>query len=253
MCYNAKYTKERVRKYAKRHNLEFDESQFPKDMNHAMAFSRPPLPVITDGQPGKIQAFKWGLVPFWVKDKAGMLKIARNTPNAMGETIFDKPAFKFAARKKRCIVVVDGFYEYHHHSSGAKVPYYISLSSGEQMLLAGLWESWSDKVSGEYQDTVSIVTTKANELMTQIHNNPDVIARTGSGRMPVILPEGLKDNWINHYDEEILDRKSVQELIVPFPSEELSHYTVSSLTGKHGVGNTAAASTASSWELDQLP
>ncbi|WP_421874561.1 SOS response-associated peptidase family protein [Marinoscillum sp.] len=91
-----KYTKERVIKCAKRHVLEVDPDQFPKDMHHAFAFSRRDLPVILDGQPEKIQPLKWGLVPFWTKDKAGAAKIARNTPNAMGETFFDKPEFRFA-------------------------------------------------------------------------------------------------------------------------------------------------------------
>ncbi|WP_378181106.1 SOS response-associated peptidase [Aquimarina sp. SS2-1] len=172
-----------------------------------------------------------GLVPFWVKDNAQRNSISKSTLNARGETIFEKASFRDAAKRKRCLIYVDGFYEHHHYKSKT-YPFYIHRKDGEPIIFAGLWSEWLDKETGELQNTFSIVTTEGNELLTKIHNNP----KLKGPRMPVILPDEFADKWL-HPDEGELDQQILQELIQPYPEEELIVYTVGRLRGKDYAGN----------------
>lgn len=244
--------KDRARKVAKSRGLDFDENQFPLDYHHTSAFQHKDLPAVTDREPNRIQPLRWGLIPFWVKDSAGAKTIENNTPNAMGETIFSKPAFRQAAKTNRCLIVVDGFYEYHHVSKTQKVPYYIT-SPDEFLIFAGLYQVWQNHESGETLNTCSIVTTQANSIMTKIHNNPDVIKRTGSGRMPVILPNEIANQWIEHDEFENIEKQRVQDLIKPYPSDQLIYHTVSQLQGNNGTGNSPEASKKTEYNIIGLP
>jgi putative SOS response-associated peptidase YedK len=130
---------------------------------------------------------RWGLVPFWAKDPA----IGNRMINARAETVAEKPSFRTAYRKRRCLVLADGFYEWHSHE-GQKTPYFISLQSGEPFAFAGLWESWSDKESDQTLETATIVTTSANEFMSKLHN-----------RMPVVIEAGKADPWLQGDDDAL--------------------------------------------------
>jgi putative SOS response-associated peptidase YedK len=119
---------------------------------------------------------RWGLVPFWAKDTS----IGNRMINARAETVAEKPAYRAAYRHRRCVVLADGFYEWRREGD-AKTPYYISLASGEPFSLAGLWENWTDKESGDSLQTATLITTEANEFMTPLHHRMPVIASPHAG------------------------------------------------------------------------
>ena len=121
-----------------------------------------------------------GLVPFWAKDPS----IGNRMINARAETVAEKPAYRTAYRRRRCLVLADGFYEWHKEGS-VKTPYYISLESGGPFALAGLWEHWQSKETDESLQTATLITTAANEFMATLHH-----------RMPVILVPATADRWM---------------------------------------------------------
>jgi putative SOS response-associated peptidase YedK len=131
---------------------------------------------------------RWGLVPFWAKDPA----IGNRMINARAETVAEKPAFRAAYRRRRCIVLADGFYEWHREGS-VKTPYYISLASEEPFAFAGLWEHWQDKDTDESLQTATLITTAANDFLASLHH-----------RMPVILEPDRADRWLAG-DEALLN------------------------------------------------
>ncbi|MEQ8302866.1 MAG: SOS response-associated peptidase [Cyclobacteriaceae bacterium] len=200
-------------------------------MYYASGFDHPDLPVITSYS-DELQMFGWGLIPHWVNNSEGVVQIQNQTLNARAESIFEKPSFKDSVLKRRCLVILDGFFEY-HHKNGKAFPYHIVRKDGLPMSLAGVWDTWQGE--GMERKTVSIVTTRANHLMTRIHNNP----KTSDGpRMPVILPREHETEWLR-LDAD--DQEELKELLVPMDDELLEAYTVPRLKGKRSVGNTAAA------------
>lgn len=239
MCYDIKASLEAQLKRAKRYNdeqamREIEEKLIPftdLPLHHASGFQHPSLLVYTDRSPEVPEVSVWGLVPHWVKDQNQLKKLWNNTLNARGETIFEKPSFRWAARHNRCIIYVDGFYE-HHHFRGKTYPFYLHRKDHEPMAFAGLWNEWTDPETGEVKNTFSIVTTEGNELLAKVHNNPKI----KGPRMPLILPEELADKWLEPTADE-LDIQAVQELIQSYPAEELEAYTVHRLRGKEYPGN----------------
>ena len=123
---------------------------------------------------------RWGLVPFWAKDPS----IGNRMINARAETVAEKPSFRNAYKHRRCLVLADGFYEWHREGD-VKIPHFISLASGEPFALAALWEDWTDKETGESLQTTAIVTTEANDFMQPLHH-----------RMPVILQAQTAGEWL---------------------------------------------------------
>ncbi len=123
---------------------------------------------------------RWGLVPFWAKDPS----IGNRMINARAETVAEKPAYRAAYRHRRCLVLADGFYEW-HRGGDAKVPWFVSLASDEPFALAGLWEQWHDRDSGDELQTTTLLTTEANAFMAPLHH-----------RMPVILTPESADTWL---------------------------------------------------------
>lgn len=245
MCYSAAYNSRKQVKYAQRYGATPAEiEELKEQLNRlevkyfASGFSHPNLPVITDEHPHAIQAYSWGLIPFWAKDVGSAVKISNQCLNARGETIFEKPAFRQSAKSKRCLITcIDGFYEYYHFK-GKTYPYFISLKSDEPITFAGLWDRWENKEEGLVRYTATIVTTTANELMARIHNNPK--RENGESRMPVILPQELEREWLRPMNDKV-DKDLLQELIRPYPAEQMQAYTVRQLSGKTGVGNTPQA------------
>lgn len=137
---------------------------------------------IRDAESGEreLVMLRWGLVPFWAKDPS----LGNRMINARAETVAEKPAYRAAYRHRRCVVLADGFYEWRKEGD-VKTPHYISLASGEPFSLAGLWENWTDKASGESLQTTTLITTAANDFMTPLHH-----------RMPVILEPGTAGEWL---------------------------------------------------------
>ncbi|GAB4301507.1 MAG: SOS response-associated peptidase [Marinilabiliales bacterium] len=245
MCYNIRYLTERKIKYAQRYGLTPEEiSQLEKElelipenkqnMYFVNAMQHPEIPVITNENPDKIQFFKWGLIPFWVKDEASAKKIMKQTVNARGESIFEKPSFRSSARYKRCIVIIDGFFEY-HHKNNKTYPFHIIMKNKQPMILAGLWDVWTNKTTGEIVPTVTIITTQANNIMKKIHNNP----KRKDSRMPVILKNNERE-WLKNVNSAG-DLKILKDILSPLPDEDIVAYPVPKLVGKGGAGNTKKA------------
>lgn len=245
MCYNTESGCRRALKYALlrgddkmvemllKRLEEFERGKLP--LFHVSGFSHPKLMVFTDEQPFTPQAFTWGLIPSWTKTLADAKKAWNNTLNARGETIFEKPSFRSSAKNKRCLIYLDAFYE-HHHANGRTYPFRISMKDDSPMAIAGLWDEWVDKQTGEVFQTCSIVTTEANALMTRIHNNP----KAEGPRMPVILPKEKQDEWLIEYKGD-QDKAHLQSLIRPFDESLLKVHTVGPLLGKNAMPNTEEA------------
>ncbi|EAR14374.1 SOS response-associated peptidase [Robiginitalea biformata] len=212
---------------------------------HASGFSHPRLLIYTDESPEYPSVATWGLIPHWVKDSAQQKQIWNRTLNARGETIFEKPAFRLAAKGNRCLLFIDGFYEHHHHK-GSTYPHYIHRRDGEPLILAGLYSDWADPETGEVITSFSIVTTEGNPMMARIHNNP----KLAGPRMPLILPDELADKWLEPC-QDAADRQALEELIRSYPEEELAAYTVGKLRGKSYPGNVPEITTEVAYpELD---
>ena len=239
MCYDIKASLEAQLNRARRRGdliaiAEIEEKLLPYTdlpIHHASGFSHPELLIYTDRSPEFPEVATWGLVPHWVRDNEQLKKLWNNTLNARGETIFEKPAFRDAAKHNRCIIYVDGFYE-HHHFEGNTYPFLIQKKDKKPIALAGLWSDWTNPDTGGQLRTFSIVTTQGNSMMTKIHNNP----KLKGPRMPLILPEELEDKWLDPVDDE-LDMQQIKDLIKSYPEDELQAHTVRKLRGKTYLGN----------------
>jgi putative SOS response-associated peptidase YedK len=168
-----------------------------------------PVAVVPNNGQNKIEFFRWGLIPAWAKDP----KIGNRMINARAETLAEKPSFRVAYRRRRCLILADGFYEWRKDSGRkTKTPMYIRLESGEPFAFAGLWEAWR---APDDQTTLSctIITTVPNDLVKEIHN-----------RMPVILDPAAYDLWLDPAERSAGE---LDEWLRPYPAEQLLAYPVS--------------------------
>ncbi|KAA3635878.1 MAG: SOS response-associated peptidase [Armatimonadetes bacterium] len=156
-----------------------------------------------------LTSFRWGLVPFWAKDR----KIGSRAINARVETAADKPMFRDSFATRRCLIPLDGFYEWERKAKG-KLPHYIHNKDGSPLAAAGLWASWRDKETDERLLTCTILTGKPNELLEPIHD-----------RMPVIIDEEHWDPWLDPQT----GADAVQGLVRVYPASRLVEYPVSTL------------------------
>lgn len=183
---------------------------FPDDpqRRYNIAPSMQVLAVPNDGS-GAARTFEWGLIPFWAKDP----KIGSRMINARAETLSEKPSFREAYRRRRCLIPADGFYEWRRAAPGGrKTPMYIRLESGEPFAFAGLWECWRDP-DGNSRETCAIVTTQPNDLLAGIHN-----------RMPVILPPSVYGDWL---EPAVRVPEQPDPLLVPYPPDAMAAHPVS--------------------------
>jgi len=164
------------------------------------------LPVITNDHPSTVELFRWGLVPYWAKDP----KIGHRLINARSETAAIKPSFRRAWRRRRCLVLADGFYEWQNRPGG-KQPLRISIQGEEPFAMAGLWEHWHD-TEGQDLRTFTILTTEPNGLLAPIHN-----------RMPVILARDYEKEWLNGPTNEV----TLNEMLGPYRAKEMKFHPVS--------------------------
>ena len=152
------------------------------------AFSLPEIPAICSGSPDSIRLLKWGLIPSWTRSIDNANIIRYKTFNARYENIENKPSFSSSFSTRRCIIPVNGFFEW-QHVGNEKIPWYIYHYENEILSIAGLYDEWIENNTGEVFNTFSIITTGANELMAEIHNS--------GKRMPAILDKSLETRWIN--------------------------------------------------------
>ncbi len=167
----------------------------PPRYNIAPTQEAPVVRAIGDGR--RLDMLRWGLVPAWAKD----IDIGARMINARAETVAEKPSFKAAFRRRRCLVTCDGFYEWQKTPAG-KQPYRITLKGGEPFAFAGLWERWEKAADGKPIESFTIVTTEANAFLRPIHI-----------RMPVILGSDDYDSWL---DTEGTPPDRAAKLLRPF-------------------------------------
>lgn len=159
---------------------------------------------------------RWGLIPFWAKDMA----IGNQMINARAETVAEKPAFRNAFAKRRCLILADGFFEWQKLSTGKKQPWLIEMEDGQPFAMAGLWECWTPRSSSQGSTPVtscSIITTEANDDMKPLHD-----------RMPVILPIESWANWLSPQASV----GQLGELLKPLPDGLLTHTSVSTVVNR---------------------
>lgn len=214
MCY--RYSVPGPDSLVKRFSAVFLEEVSFTRRYHASSFDLPKLPIITNQQPTQIQLFSWGLIPFWVKDQTTAEAVRLRTMNARAESIFEKPSFRQAAEQRHCLVLADGFFEW-QEVEGRNYPYYIRLKSREPFAMAGLWDRWKNPSTSEVLETYTVITTKANPMMEQIHNKKK--------RMPVILPKNREREWLDFS----LNKNASEPLLVPYDESLMEAYAISRL------------------------
>lgn len=223
---------------------QVSEQALERRANYNTAPTTDVFVVYSDGSTRKLDTFHWGLVPRWAKD----LKIGNKLINARAETVAEKPSFRSAFKKRRCIMPADGFYEWTKpEGASRKQPWYIQRPDGEPFAFAGLWEEWtgslptaadrvggdsgSDSAGGSAGDSDSdsggdaeaqadqvtvrsstIITGEANEKMAELHH-----------RMPIILPGSAWEEWL----DPATDPARLAKLLVPAPKELIAFHPVS--------------------------
>lgn len=185
-----------------------DAKNFSPSYN--IAPSQMVLAVINDGKSNRMGFLKWGLIPPWAKDPS----IGNKLINARAETLSEKPSFRKAFQKKRCLIIADSFYEWKRHGGQTKTPMRIKLKSNELFAMAGIWEQWKSP-EGKSVFSCSVITTAANPLMKEIHD-----------RMPVILKQEDEKTWLS---PAISDINFLQQFLVPYDDERMEAYEVSPL------------------------
>ena len=164
---------------------------------------------VVGGQTRRAGYMRWGLIPHWAKN----VSIGSRMINARAETVAEKPAFRDALRRRRCLVLADGFYEW-QRTGGTRRPMRVVMRSGEPFAFAGLWSVWRDP-DGNRVPSCTIITTEANDLLRPIHD-----------RMPVILPRDLENLWL---DTSVEDFNPLGSILTPHPNDAMDAYEVSSL------------------------
>ena len=166
-----------------------------------------PVAVLRDPLYKLIEYFQWGLVPYWAKEES----IGGRMINARSETLREKPSFRQAFSKRRCLILADGFYEWQKQpDKKPSIPYYFQLADKRPFAFAGLWETWV-KPDASILHSCTIITTSANELVGKVHE-----------RMPVILTAQNGWQWVEQHPEEELEK-----MLLPYPAELMTARAVS--------------------------
>ncbi len=198
--------------------FQFDPSEASHEPRYNIAPTQQVLTVTENWEERRARTMRWGLVSSWAKDTSGAARLI----NARGEDAAKRPAFRSAFKRRRCLVLADGFYEWKRVGK-SREPMHFSLTSGEPFAFAGLWETWNTP-SGDVLRSCTIITTEPNDLVAEVHN-----------RMPVILPGETESLWLDH---RIEDSDRLTGLLVPYPAEAMRVHAVSSLV--NSVKNDAA-------------
>lgn len=214
MCYHTTQKAE-VEELKKVFDLPMvDESEYTKHF-HANGFAHPKLAVIANDGQKALFNYNWGLIPFWVKTPEDAKKLSNQTLNAKAETIFNLPSFRDSIVKRRCVIPVNGFFEWKHVGK-EKIPYFVHPKEHPFFLLAGIYSHWKNPLSNELTSTFSIITAEANPMMAEIHNT--------KLRMPLMIELRNLDAWIDNS----LPKQGIIELLQPQGDEDMLAYTVSS-------------------------
>ncbi|WP_143961674.1 SOS response-associated peptidase [Litoribacter populi] len=177
------------------------------------------MPVITSDSPQGFSHFYWGITPEFSKNKP----VSQKFINARGETISEKASFKSAFQKRRCIIPADGFYEWKQLGKKSKSPYRFVLENEKPFAFAGIWEEYENE-EGENKHTFLIITTEANNMVSDIHD-----------RMPVILTQESEKIWLNPNT----DSEQLKNCLLPFDQALMISYPVSPMVNQVGNDNPA--------------
>ena len=170
-----------------------------------------PVAVVPNDGRNRLDFFTWGLIPYWAKDPS----LGSRLINARAETLAEKPAFRSAFRRRRCLILADGFYEWQAiPGRKSKQPFFIALADRRPFAFGGLWELWNSP-DGSQVYSCTIITTEPNSLMAGIHN-----------RMPLILPPENYPEWLNPHEQR---PEALQALLQPYAADQMVAYPVSSL------------------------
>lgn len=206
---------------------------FPRRWNVA---PQSPVPVVYESKSGErvCELMRWGLVPSWAREPA----IGHKLNNARSDGVFDKPSFRQAVRRRRCLLPASGFYEW-QATPGGKQPWYVSARDGSLLAMAGLFEAWRPPPEARTDDaawllTCCVITTDANALMAPIHD-----------RMPVLIPQ---DQWSRWLARDLQEPAQIAPLLVPAPAEGLQAWPVA-----RAVSRGSAEGEALVQPLDQAP
>lgn len=214
MCFHNSMNK-KIKDLAARYGRKSDVIEMAREIleeqYHVNAFHYPFCPIITGGE--EIEAFQWGLIPFWTRTEEDAKEMRRMTLNAKAETLFQKPSFRGPAKTKRCLIPSTGYFEWRHEEK-AKLPYYLFLKEEAIFSIAGVYEEWEDKKTGQQLFTFSMITTGANSLTAYIHNTKK--------RMPAILLKEEEENWL---DPELSEKEALA-LLQPIPADTMEAYRI---------------------------
>ena len=190
----------------------FEIKEYPSFItpNYNVAPTQEVAAVVEKDDKTKLEILHWGLIPSWARDPA----IGNKMINARAETVPKKPSFRSAFKKRRCLVLADGFYEWQKTDDG-KQPYHIKMQDDSPFAFAGLWETWKN---GEEIRSCTIITTDANDLMSEIHH-----------RMPVILHPEDYAMWL---DPDFDEKEPLTSLLKPYPADTMEAYAVSRRVNK---------------------
>lgn len=167
-----------------------------------------PIPIVKDANNREVELYRWGFVPSWADDP----KIGYRMINARSETAHEKPSFRAAFKRRRCLILADGFFEWHaDQKSAPKTPYLFKLKNDHPFTFAGLYEHWQAPEGGELH-TCTILTCPPNDLVKDYHN-----------RMPVMLGESARWHWL----AEDADKNKLLDMLTPYPAEEMKCFPVS--------------------------
>ncbi|MEP7270464.1 MAG: SOS response-associated peptidase [Acidobacteriota bacterium] len=204
MCgrYSQQHTSEQIAR-----RFEIMDSEYDAEARYNIAPSQI-APIIIAQMQRRLVGCKWGLVPFWAKDAS----IGNRMINAKAETLAEKPAFKYAISKRRCLIPADGLYEWKKQAKGPSQPFYLRRRDRGLFAFAGLWEGWTSP-EGEKLRTFTIITVEPNDLVSPVHN-----------RMAAILKPEHERLWL---DPSIREPADVVPLLAPYPSDELEMFPVS--------------------------
>jgi putative SOS response-associated peptidase YedK len=176
----------------------FGVADVPNLPSYNIAPTQSAVVIRVDGAQKACAVLRWGLIPLWAKDKK------TSFINARADTLFQKPAFRAAVKRRRCLILADGYFEWQNEGK-KKTPYYFHMKDDGPIAFAGIWESW--KAEGPPLESCAIITTAANELSRPIHE-----------RMPVILRGHEAEAWI---DPAIEEPAALADLLRPYPAEAM--------------------------------
>jgi putative SOS response-associated peptidase YedK len=228
------------------------ESAFAKDYEiiaefdryyHAVAFDHPQVPVITNLEPRMIQPAEWGLVTSKRVYEDTARKMQKFTVNAVGEELFEKKSYKDLAPTNRCIIIVEGFYEWMHVGQGknaVKYPFFVQPRDEEFFLLGGIWNDWTNVNTGEEKLSAVVITTAANPLMAKIHNSKE--------RMPFILDKSQIQRWL----DPGLEKDGILNAIKPYDENKMKAHTISKKFNQFQKGGTNVADICEKVEYSEL-